>query len=223
MGLGKPGRLRVDQPTITGELGPAPDAYTHYSPVMIAALSKTAGRSAFDEGGPFFCAKREAGGRATGKRCSVFHMSMGVFEHIGRGVVVYAFLFFLLRFAGKKHVGQLAPFDLVVLLILSETVQNSLIGDDTSLVGGLISAATLVGLSYGMSVLTNYSKFAERLLEGTPKILVRHGRRRKDEMDRQRISLAELTEALRHQGCTNITQVRAAILENDGKITVITS
>ena len=68
--------------------------------------------------GLFFCAKREAGGRATGKRCSVFHMSMGVFEHIGRGVVVYAFLFFLLRFAGKKHVGQLAPFDLVVLLIL---------------------------------------------------------------------------------------------------------
>ena len=69
----------------------------------------------------------------------MFHMSMGVFEHIGRGVVVYAFLFFLLRFAGKKHVGQLAPFDLVVLLILSETVQNSLIGDDTSLVGVPIS------------------------------------------------------------------------------------
>jgi hypothetical protein len=60
MGLGKRGRLRVDQPTITGELGPAPDAYTHYSPVMIAALSKTAGRSAFDEGGPFFL--RQAGG-----------------------------------------------------------------------------------------------------------------------------------------------------------------
>jgi uncharacterized membrane protein YcaP (DUF421 family) len=92
----------------------------------------------------------------------VFHMSMGVFEHIGRGVVVYVFLFVLLRFVGKKHVGQLAPFDLLVLLILSETVQNSLIGDDTSLVGGLISAATLVGLSYGMSVLTSSSKLAER-------------------------------------------------------------
>ena len=61
MGLDKPGRLRVDQPTITGELGPAPDAYTHYSPMMIVASSKTAGRSAFDEGGPFFCAKPEAG------------------------------------------------------------------------------------------------------------------------------------------------------------------
>ena len=107
--------------------------------------------------------------------------------------------------------------------ILSETVQNSLIGDDTSLVGGLISAATLVGLSYGMSVLTSSSKLAERLLEGTPKILVRHGRRRADEMKRQHITLAELTEALRHQGCANITQVRAAILENDGKITVIGS
>jgi uncharacterized membrane protein YcaP (DUF421 family) len=80
----------------------------------------------------------------------MFHMSMGVFEHIARGVIVYVFLFLLLRFAGK-HVGQLAPFDLLVLIILSETVQNSLIGDDTSLVGGLISAATLVGLSYGMS------------------------------------------------------------------------
>ena len=69
----------------------------------------------------------------------------------------------------KKACGQLAPFDLLVLLILSETVQNSLIGDDTSLVGGLISAATLVGLSYGMSVLTSSSKLAERLLEGTPR------------------------------------------------------
>ncbi len=65
MGLGKPGRLGVDQPTITVELGPAPDAYTHCSPVMIAALSKTAGRSAFDEGGLFFCAKRRPGARCS--------------------------------------------------------------------------------------------------------------------------------------------------------------
>lgn len=115
----------------------------------------------------------------------MFDMAMDVFEHIVRAVVVYVFLFALLKFVGKKHVGQLAPFDLLVLLILSETVQNSLIGDDTSLVGGLISAATLVGLSYGMTVLTNYSKRAGRLLEGTPKILVRHGSHRADEMERQ--------------------------------------
>jgi uncharacterized membrane protein YcaP (DUF421 family) len=151
----------------------------------------------------------------------MFNMSMGVLEHIVRGAVVYVFLFLLLRFVGKKHVGELAPFDLLVLLILSETVQSSLVADDKSLVGGLISATTLVTLAYGIGFLTSHSKIAERFLEGTPKILVRHGRRRPAEMAKQGISRSELTEALRHQGCTNIRRIRAAILENDGKITVI--
>ena len=71
---------------------------------------------------------------------------IGVLELIVRAAVVYFFLFFLLRFIGKKHVGQISPFDLVVLLIISETVDASLIGDDKSLTGGLISAATLVVL-----------------------------------------------------------------------------
>jgi len=146
---------------------------------------------------------------------------MGVGEHIVRGVAVYVFLFVLLRFVGKKHVGELAPFDLLVLLILSETVQNSLVGDDTSLIGGLISATTLVVLAYGISFLTYHSKLAERIIEGKPRILVRHGRRLATEMAKQRISTSELTEALRQQGCGNICRVRAAILENDGRITVI--
>jgi len=114
-----------------------------------------------------------------------------------------------------------APFDLLVLLILSETVQNSLVGDDTSLIGGLISAATLVILAYGISILTFNSKRLERAIEGTPKILIRHGHRRAAELQRQRITKAELLEALRNHGCANITDVRVAILENDGKITVI--
>jgi uncharacterized membrane protein YcaP (DUF421 family) len=151
----------------------------------------------------------------------MFNMSMGMGEHIVRGVAVYVFLFLLFRFVGKKHVGELAPFDLLVLLILSETVQNSLVGDDTSLIGGLISAMTLVVCAYGISFLTTHSKLAERLIEGTPKILVRHGRRRPAEMVKQRISNSELTEALRHQGCASISRVRAAILENDGRITVL--
>ena len=117
--------------------------------------------------------------------------------------------------------ASLPPFDLLVLLILSETVQNSLVGDDTSLIGGLISATTLVMYAYGISFLTSHSKLAERILEGTLKILVRHGRRRPVEMAKQRISAAELTEALRHEGCANITKIRAAILENDGRISVI--
>ena len=151
----------------------------------------------------------------------MFNMSMGAGEHVVRGVAVYVFLFLLLRFVGKKHVGELAPFDLLVLLILSETVQNSLVGDDTSLIGGLISATTLVLCAYGISFLTSHSKLAGRILEGAPKILVRHGRRRPLEMAKQGISTAELTEALRHQGFANITKIRAAILENDGRISVL--
>ena len=147
-------------------------------------------------------------------------MSMGVGEHM-RGVAVYVFLLVLLRFVGKKHVGEIAPFDLLVLLILSETVQNSLVGDDTSLIGGLISATTLIMLAYGISFLTYHSKLAERIIEGKPRVLVRHGRIRPSEMARQRISASELTGALRHQGCGNICRVRATILENDGRITVI--
>jgi uncharacterized membrane protein YcaP (DUF421 family) len=150
----------------------------------------------------------------------MFDMSIGVGEHIFRAVAVYVFLFLLLRFVGKKHVGELAPFDLLVLLILSETVQNAMIGDDKSLIGGLISAGTLIALMQVMGYLSWRSKKMQRLLAGKPKVLVRHGRRHK-EMMRERVSISELTEALRRQGCTDIANVRVAILENDGNITVV--
>jgi uncharacterized membrane protein YcaP (DUF421 family) len=151
----------------------------------------------------------------------MFNMSMSVGEHIMRAVVVYAFLFVLLRWIGKKHVGELSPFDLIVLLILSETVQNAMISDDKSLVGGLISAGTLIALVQAMNYLNWTSKRASRLLEGTPKVLVRHGECLRDVMRRERITISELTEAMRSEGCANIADVRFAILENDGKISVI--
>jgi uncharacterized membrane protein YcaP (DUF421 family) len=151
----------------------------------------------------------------------MFDMSMGLWEHIIRAATVYIFLFLLLRLVGKKHVGDLAPFDLVVLLILSETVQNAMIGDDHSLIGGLISAATLVALAHAVSYICWVSKTAERLIEGTPKIIVRHGHRKEDVMQQQQVSISELVEAMRRAGCSNITDVRTAILENDGKISVI--
>ena len=82
---------------------------------------------------------------------TMFDMSLGIHEIILRTAVVYIVLFVLIRFIGKKHVGELAPFDLVVLLILSETVQNAMVGDDKSLAAGLIAAATLIFLAQGMS------------------------------------------------------------------------
>jgi len=151
----------------------------------------------------------------------MFEMSVSASELIIRAVVIYFALFVLMRFIGKKHVGELAPFDLIVLLILSETVSNALSGEDKSLTGGLISAATLIALVQVMSFVSWRSKKAERILEGAPKILVRHGRRRSRVMAQEQVTISELLEALRRNGCTNINDVRAAVLENDGKISII--
>ena len=148
-------------------------------------------------------------------------MSMSIGEHIVRAATIYLFLFVMLRFIGKKHVGEMAPFDLVVLLILSETVQNAMVGDDKSLGGGIISAATLIFLAQAMNYVSWRSKKASRFIEGTPKILVRNGRRIVRMMARERVTMSELSEAMRRQGCSNIAEVRVAMLENDGKISVL--
>lgn len=151
----------------------------------------------------------------------MFEMSVGSGEHVLRATIVYVFLFVLLRFVGKKSVGELAPFDIIVLLILSETVQNAMVGDDKSLTGGLVSAATLIILAQAMNLLSWSNKRLARVIEGTPRILVSHGRRLKQAMERERVSIAELTEAMRREGHSNISDIRFAILENDGKISII--
>jgi uncharacterized membrane protein YcaP (DUF421 family) len=150
----------------------------------------------------------------------MFDLSMSVGELILRAAVVYLFLFTCTKFLGKKHVGDLSPFDLVVLLIISETVSGSLIADDNSLLGGLISAATLLVIVQAMGYATWRSKRAERLFDGTPKILVRHGRVNRDVMAQERVTHSELVEALRRDGHTSLTKIRFAVLENDGSITV---
>lgn len=151
----------------------------------------------------------------------MFDLSTPIHELILRPTVVYILLFIGFRWMGKKHIGQLAPFDLVVLLIISETVQNAMIGGDESLIGGLICAATLLILIQLMSWLNWYSKRASRVLEGTPKVLIWHGRRLSAVMRDERISVSELMEALRKNGIANIGNVQVALLENDGKISVI--
>ena len=151
----------------------------------------------------------------------MFDLSVSIPELIVRAAAVYAFLFVLLRILGKKHVGDLAPFDLLVLLILSETVSSALSGGDNSLIGGLVSAATLIGLAQAVSYLSWRSRRFERFVEGTPTVLVRHGLSDRKAMDREQVTLNELLEALRQNGNANIADIRTAILENDGKISFI--
>src|SRR5438874_12250816 len=100
----------------------------------------------------------------------MWNLSLPWWEFIVRGLIVYAFLIVLLRLTGKRQIGQLAPFDLVLLLVLSNAEQNSMNGGDNSLVGGLVSAATLVALNYGIGYATFKSKRLEALIEGRPQV-----------------------------------------------------
>ncbi len=141
-------------------------------------------------------------------------------EIVLRGVIVFVFLLCLLRITGKRQVGQLAPFDLVLLLVLSNAVQNSMNGGDNSLVGGLISATTLVVLNYFIGVATYRSKRMERLIEGRPQVLIHNGKLFEDIMAKAQLTHHELEAALRQAGCASMAEVHYAMLENNGSISV---
>ena len=106
----------------------------------------------------------------------MLNMSVPWWELIVRGLVVYVFLIALLRLTGKRQIGQLSPFDLVLLLILSNAVQNSMNAGDNSLIGGLILATTLVVVNYIVGLITFKSKKLEEIIEGRPQVLIHKGK-----------------------------------------------
>jgi uncharacterized membrane protein YcaP (DUF421 family) len=150
----------------------------------------------------------------------MFNLAIPWTEFIVRGVVVYVFLLVLLRLTGRRQVGQLAPFDLVLLLVLSNAVQNSMNGGDNSLVGGLISAATLVALNFAVGSLTYRSKRLEALIEGRPQLLIHNGTLFEDVLRSAKLTHHELNAALRRGGCACVDDVHSAVLENNGSISV---
>ena len=147
-------------------------------------------------------------------------LSLPWWEFILRGAVVYAFLILILRVSGKRQVGQLAPFDLVLLLVLSNAVQNSMNGGDNSLLGGIISATTLIAVNYAVGLVTFKSKKLEQIIEGRPMVLIHNGQLFEDVMARAQLTHHELNSALRQAGCDCVSEVHCAILENNGAITV---
>jgi uncharacterized membrane protein YcaP (DUF421 family) len=151
----------------------------------------------------------------------MLNMSVPWWELIVRSAVVYTALIFILRISGKRQVGQLAPFDLVLLLVLSNAVQNSMNGGDNSLLGGLISAVTLIALNYVVGFATFKSKRLEALIEGRPVILIHNGRVLEHVLAQTQLTHHELDAALRQSGYACIDDVQRAILENNGSITVI--
>lgn len=151
----------------------------------------------------------------------MWNIAVPWWELVVRGVVVYAFLLILLRITGKRQVGQLAPFDLVLLLVLSNAVQNSMNAGDNSLVGGLLSATTLVGLNFLVGLMTYRSKRLEAIIEGRPQVLIHNGKLFEDVMARAKLTHHELNAALRQAGCTCSEDVHLAILEDNGSISVV--
>ena len=151
----------------------------------------------------------------------MWNLAVPVWELVIRSAAVYVFLLVLLRLTGKRQVGQLAPFDLVLLLVLSNAVQNSMNGGDNSLIGGLISALTLVLLNGLLSLLTYRSKRFEDLIEGQPLVLIHNGKLYSNVMQQARLTHHELDSALRQAGCTCVEDVHTAVLENNGSISVV--
>lgn len=148
-------------------------------------------------------------------------MSLVWWEFVLRGVIIYTFLIVLLRLTGKRQVGQMAPFDLVLLLVLSNTVQNAMNGGDNSVYGGMISAITLVTMNWLLGMATYKSKTLEKLIEGRPEVLIHNGKLFPEALKHEKLTHHELMTALRKAGCAEIEEVHAAFLENDGTISVI--
>lgn len=152
---------------------------------------------------------------------TMFQMSVSWWELVVRCIVVYAFLLILIRITGKRQIGQLAPFDLVLLLVLSNAVQNSMNAGDNSLIGGLIAATTLVVLNYIIGIATYRSKLIESMIEGKPEVLIHNGKIIKQVMENAQLTTHELNAAIRQAGCSAVEDVHCAILENNGTISII--
>jgi uncharacterized membrane protein YcaP (DUF421 family) len=150
----------------------------------------------------------------------MFNLTVTWWELILRALATYAFMVVLLRVTGKRQVGQLAPFDLVLLLVLSNAVQNSINGGDNSLVGGFISAMALVAANFTLGYITHRSKRIAGLIEGRPQVLIHNGHLYAEVMRKEKLTQHELDAALRAAGVACIEHVHFAILENNGQITV---
>ena len=139
-------------------------------------------------------------------------------EKVLRTVIVYGFLVIGLRLAGKRELAQLNPFDLVVLLTLSNALQNAIIGNDNSLVGGLIGASVLLALNHLVVRFLYTHKKLDRLVEGDADLLIENGQLKKDRLKKELVTIDELEAAAHRQGFSSLDDVDRAILETGGTV-----
>jgi uncharacterized membrane protein YcaP (DUF421 family) len=151
----------------------------------------------------------------------MFNLQIPPWDIALRTVAVYAVILVGLRLAGKRELGQMTVFDLVVLLLIANAVQNAMVGPDTSLMGGLLAAVILLVFNTIIARLRLRSPILRRLVEGTPTLLVLRGEPIPDHLQREGIDQETLEASLREHGVENLSDVEMAVLEIDGSISVV--
>jgi len=151
----------------------------------------------------------------------MFVITLPILEKILRPVIVYFFLVVMLRLSGKRELVQLNPFDLVVLLTLSNTVQNAIIGDDNSVSGGLLGATSLLAVNYLTVRFLYKHKNLDQFVEGKADILIEGGKLRPEHLKKELITTAQLEAAARKQGFGSLSEVDECVLEPGGTLSFI--
>jgi len=146
-----------------------------------------------------------------------------VLEKILRTIFIYAALIIGLRLAGKRELAQLNPFDLVVLLTISNTVQNAIIGNDNTVVGGIVGVTTLLLINFLVVRFVYSNGKIEKIVEGSEEVLIDHGKLDPKLMEREMITITELEIAAHKQGISSLDEVERAVIEPEGGISFITS
>jgi len=150
----------------------------------------------------------------------MLNMNLPWWEFILRASTVYFALLIMVRVSGKRTIGQFTPFDLVVVMLLSESVSNSLNGGDQSLLGGLLAALTLITLNVLIAYINSRSKKMAEIMDGTAVLIGRDGEIYIERLKQERVSEADVEHALRESDC-DLTDMKCAFLESDGKISIM--
>ncbi|HEV3316252.1 MAG TPA: YetF domain-containing protein [Candidatus Angelobacter sp.] len=144
-----------------------------------------------------------------------------VLQIMARTSIVYLLVLIGIRLTGKREVGQMTPFDLTLLLLLSNSVQNAMTGPDTSLLGGAVAAVVLLVLNYLLAELSGLNRRFRSVIQGSPTLLIHNGSLLADHMSKEHLTLDEIQRSLREHGVSSIEDVALAVLEVDGSISVL--
>jgi uncharacterized membrane protein YcaP (DUF421 family) len=143
-------------------------------------------------------------------------------ETVVRGAVMYFVLMLIIRFSGRRTLVQMTAFDLILILIVSETAQQALVGNDFSIVNSIVVMVTLFGIDIALSYLKKASPLADKIMDGRPTILVSHGRPDERALKRARVGIGDVLESARqNQGLERLEQIKYAVLEAGGDISII--